>query len=66
MPLKKDKSAKAIKANIKELLSKKSSKKRAKAEKTYAKRTGKTSKEAKQGLAIVIALSKAGKLKKKS
>lgn len=64
MPLKKGKSKKTIKANIKELLSSKSSKKRAKAEKTYAKKTGKSPKKAKQTLAIVIALSKAGKSRK--
>ena len=66
MPLKKGKSKKTVKENIKELLSSKPSKKRAKAEKTYAKNTVNSPKKAKQTLAIVIALSKAGKLRKKS
>jgi len=66
MPLKKGTSKRTVGRNIKELMSSKSGKKRLKAEKTYAKRTGKTSKQAKQTLAVVIALSKAGKLRKKS
>mgnify|MGYP001158767552 CR=1 FL=1 len=64
MPLKRGKSQKAISGNIKELM-KKPSKARAKGVNTLAKRKGITRKEAQRRQAVAIALSAAGKKRKK-
>jgi hypothetical protein len=65
MPLKKGKSAKIIKANIKELVISKPGASRKKGIATLAKKTGMTPKQAKVKMAVAIAYSKAGKSKKK-
>lgn len=64
MPLKRGKSQKTISTNIKELM-KKPSKARAKGVRTLAKRMGTTTKEAQRRQAVAIALSSAGKKRKK-
>lgn len=64
MPLKRGKSQKTISTNIKELM-KKPSKARAKGVRTLAKKTGTTTKEAQRRQAVAIALSSAGKKRKK-
>ena len=64
MPLKRGKSQKTISTNIKELM-KKPSKARAKGVRTLAKRKGTTTKEAQRRQAVAIALSSAGKKRKK-
>lgn len=64
MPLKSGKSQKAISANIHELM-KKPGKARSKGIKTLAKSQGISAKEAQRKQAIAIALSKAGKKRKK-
>jgi len=64
MPLKRGNSQKTISTNIKELM-KKPSKARAKGVRTLAKRTGTTTKEAQRRQAVAIALSSAGKKRKK-
>jgi hypothetical protein len=61
MPLKKGKSKKVLKANIKELISTTPSKSRAKGIKTLAKRRGISEKKAKIKQAVAIAYSKARK-----
>jgi hypothetical protein len=65
MPLKKGRSKKVISKNIEELVSKKPSKGRSKAISTLAKKQGISRKKAKQKQAIAIALSSAGKKRKK-
>ena len=64
MPLKKGKSQKTISGNIKELM-KKHSKARAKGIGTLAKKQGISRKEAQRRQAVAIALSSAGKKRKK-
>ena len=64
MPLKRGKSQKTISTNIKELM-KKPSKARAKGVRTLAKRRVSTPKEAQRRQAVAIALSSAGKKRKK-
>ena len=64
MPLKRGKSQKTISTNIKELM-KKPSKARAKGVSTLAKKQGITRKEAQRRQAVAIALSSAGKKRKK-
>ena len=64
MPLKRGKSQKTISTNIKELM-KKPSKARAKGVRTLAKNMGTTTKEAQRRQAVAIALSSAGKKRKK-
>ena len=64
MPLKRGKSQKTISANIKELM-KKPSKARAKGVSTLAKKQGISRKEAQHRQAVAIALSSAGKKRKK-
>jgi len=64
MPLKRGKSQKTISSNIKELM-KKPSKARAKGVRTLAKKQGITRKEAQRRQAVAIALSSAGKKRKK-
>ena len=64
MPLKRGKSQKTISGNIKELM-KNPSKARAKGVNTLAKRKGITRKEAQRLQAVAIALSAAGKKRKK-
>ena len=64
MPLKRGKSKKTISSNIKELM-KKPSKSRAKGIGTLAKKQGITRKEAQRRQAVAIALSSAGKKRKK-
>ena len=64
MPLKRGKSQKTISSNIKELM-KKPSKARAKGVNTLAKKQGITRKEAQRRQAVAIALSAAGKKRKK-
>ena len=65
MPLSKWKSQKTVSKNISKLMNEKPWKTRAKAINTIAKKEGITKEKAKQKQAIVIALSKAGKSKKK-
>jgi len=64
MPLKKGKSQKTISKNIKELM-KKPSKARSKGIGTLAKKQGISRKEAQRRQAVAIALSSAGKKRKK-
>jgi len=64
MPLKKGKSQKTISKNIKELM-KKPSKARSKGLATLAKKQGISRKEAQRKQAVAIALSSAGKKRKK-
>jgi len=64
MPLKRGKSQKTISINIKELM-KKPSKARAKGVSTLAKKQGISRKEAQRRQAVAIALSSAGKKRKK-
>jgi len=64
MPLKRGKSQKTISANIKELM-KKPSKARSKGIGTLAKKQGISRKEAQRKQAVAIALSSAGKKRKK-
>ena len=64
MPLKKGKSQKTISKNIKELM-KKPSKARSKGVSTLAKKQGISRKEAQRKQAVAIALSSAGKKRKK-
>ena len=64
MPLKRGKSQKIISTNIKELM-KKPSKARAKGVSTLAKKQGISRKEAQRRQAVAIALSSAGKKRKK-
>jgi len=64
MPLKRGKSQKTISTNIKELM-KKPSKARAKGVRTLAKRMGISREEAQRRQAVAIALSSAGKKRKK-
>ena len=64
MPLKRGKSQKIISTNIKELM-KKPSKARAKGVRTLAKRMGISREEAQRRQAVAIALSSAGKKRKK-
>ena len=65
MPLKKGRSKKVVSSNISELMTSKPGKARAKGIKTLAKKTGMSSRKAKQKQAVAIALSKAGKSRKK-
>lgn len=65
MPLKKGKSKATVSANISELVKTKPSKTRAKGIATLAKRRGISKKKAQQKQAIAIAMSKAGKSKRK-
>lgn len=65
MPLKKGKSKKVVSENIAELTRSKAGKKRAKGIATLAKRRNISHKKAKQKQAIAIAMSKAGRSKKK-
>jgi DNA-binding phage protein len=64
MPLKRGKSQKTISGNIKELM-KKPSKARSKGISTLAKKQGISRKEAQRKQAVAIALSSAGKKRKK-
>lgn len=64
MPLKRGKSKKTISSNIKELM-KKPSKARSKGISTLAKKQGISRKEAQRRQAVAIALSSAGKKRKK-
>lgn len=64
MPLKRGKSKKTVSGNIKELM-KKPSKARSKGIGTLAKKQGITRKEAQRRQAVAIALSSAGKKRKK-
>jgi len=64
MPLKRGKSKKTISSNIKELM-KKPSKARSKGIGTLAKKQGISRKEAQRRQAVAIALSSAGKKRKK-
>ena len=64
MPLKRGKSKKTISTNIKELM-KKPSKARSKGVSTLAKKQGISRKEAQRRQAVAIALSSAGKKRKK-
>lgn len=64
MPLKKGKSQKTISKNIKELM-KKPSKARSKGISTLAKKQGISRKEAQRKQAVAIALSSAGKKRRK-
>ena len=64
MPLKRGKSQKTISGNIKELM-KKPSKARSKGIGTLAKKQGISRKEAQRKQAVAIALSSAGKKRKK-
>jgi hypothetical protein len=64
MPLKRGKSKKTISTNIKELM-KKPSKARSKGIGTLAKKQGISRKEAQRRQAVAIALSSAGKKRKK-
>lgn len=64
MPLKRGKSKKTISTNIKELM-KKPSKARSKGISTLAKKQGISRKEAQRRQAVAIALSSAGKKRKK-
>ena len=64
MPLKRGKSQKTVSGNIKELM-KKPSKARSKGIGTLAKKQGITRKEAQRRQAVEIALSSAGKKRKK-
>ena len=64
MPLKRGKSQKTVSGNIKELM-KKPSKARSKGIGTLAKTQGITRKEAQRRQAVAIALSSAGKKRKK-
>ena len=64
MPLKRGKSQKTVSTNIKELM-KKPSKARAKGVRTLAKRMGISREEAQRRQAVAIALSSAGKKRKK-
>lgn len=65
MPLKSWKSQKTVSKNISKLINEKPWKTRAKAINTIAKKEGITKAKAKQKQVIAIALSKAGKSKKK-
>lgn len=65
MPLSKWKSQKTVSKNISKLMTEKPWKTRAKAINTIAKKEGITNAKAKQKQAVAIALSKAGKSKKK-
>jgi hypothetical protein len=64
MPLKRGKSKKTVSKNITELM-KKPSKARSKGVSTLAKKLGVTKKEAQRRQAVAIALSTAGKSRKK-
>jgi hypothetical protein len=66
MPLKKGSSKAVIAANVKELMKAKPSKARKKGIATIAKRKGITKRKAEQEQAVAIALTKAGKSKRKS
>ena len=63
MPLRKGKSSKVIRSNIKELMKKPGSS-RKKAVNTIAKKQGITTEQAQQKQAVAIALSKTKKIKK--
>lgn len=65
MPLKRGKSKEVVSSNISELVKSKPSKARAKGIKTLAKHRGISEKVAKRKQAIAIAISKAGKSRKK-
>lgn len=65
MPLKKGRSKKIVRSNIKELMDSKPSSARGKGIRTMMKKRDLSYKKAKQKQSIAIALSKAGKSKKK-